>query len=88
MSCRPKPRPPSKEDAGVAAGAPDAPTGLTLAKASCNSAEVRWEPSVDNGLRVTGYAVSFQRVNAIHLHHPSPTTHHTPHTTHHQTNYQ
>ena len=64
LSCRPKDAAEDEAPEGVTVGAPDAPAGLTVARASCNDAEVAWDAAVDNGLRVTGYTVTWRRQDA------------------------
>eukprot|EP00962_Isochrysis_galbana_P055991 scaffold27818_cov79-Isochrysis_galbana.AAC.1 len=62
LTCRPPPRAGGPEDgAKVVAGAPEPPEGLVVETASCNHVELRWLPSVDNGLRVTRYSVIYRR---------------------------
>jgi len=64
MGCRPPPRADAVEEAGVVAGAPEPPRGLAVSRASCNHLEVSWLAAVDNGLRVLGYTLTFQREDA------------------------
>lgn len=63
VSCVPRPStsPPAP---AVARGSPEAPDGLALSSASCDSLEITWQPAVDNGFAVRGYTVYYRRRDA------------------------
>ena len=48
----------------LAKGTPGAAQGLALRGATCDTLELAWQPAVDNGFAVRGYAVSYRRRDA------------------------